>query len=117
MDSLSKDEKKRILNLLESITADVASLKRREAKDVSKKSIRFLKGNKDLTNHYRKFVSPRKLTGKVIDKMKNKFYYETEYFIGEIFARQERFNNEVLSYLKYLDKEVKKLKKNQRRDK
>jgi hypothetical protein len=117
MKSLSKVEKKRILNLLEGITRDVASLKRKEASDVSKKSLKYLKDHKDLTNHYRRFVSPRKLTGRVVDKMKNKFYYETEYFIGEIFARQERFNNEVISYLKYLDKEVKSLKKNHRRRK
>lgn len=117
MNSLSKDQKERILNLLEKITNNVASLKRSEAKDVSKKSLRFLKENKDLTNHYRRFISPRKVTGKAVDKVKNKFYYEVEYFIGEIFARQERFNNEVISHLKYLDEELKKIKKNQKRGK
>lgn len=117
MDSLSKDQKERILNLLEKITNNVASLKRSEAKDISKKSLRFLNEHKDLTNHYRRFVSPRKVTGKAVDKMKNKFYYEVEYFIGEIFARQEHFNSEVISHLKYLDKEIKTIKKNQSKDK
>jgi hypothetical protein len=88
MNSLTDTQKKRILTLLEKISKDVALIHRKEAKE--KESKKILKDNAELLNHYRRFVSPRKILGKFIDKAKNKFYYETEYFIGEIVARQER---------------------------
>ena len=109
--SLSNTDKKRILNFLEQVSRDIALLKRKEAKDGKNILINSLKEVADLTNHYRRFVSPRKVVGKAIDKAKNKFYYETEYFIGEIVARQERFNQKVIKHLEKLEEEIKALKK------
>jgi len=109
--SLSNIDKKRILNFLEKVSRDIALLKRSEAKDKKSVFIDSLKEEADLLNHFRRFVSPRKVVGKVIDKAKNKFYYETEYFIGEIVARQERFNQKVIKYLEKLEEEIKSLRK------
>ena len=110
-DSLSNLDKKRILNFLERVSRDIALLKRKEAKENKNVFINSIREEADLTNHFRRFVSPRKVVGKVIDKAKNKFYYETEYFIGEIVARQERFNQKVIKYLEKLEEEIKTLKK------
>ncbi|MBN1494597.1 hypothetical protein JW911_02540 [Candidatus Peregrinibacteria bacterium] len=109
--TLSNLDKKRILNFLEKVTRDIAALKRKETKDKKNVYINSLKEEANLLNYFRRFVSPRKVVGKVIDKAKNKFYYETEYFIGEIVARQERFNQKVIKYLEKLEAEIKSLKK------
>lgn len=111
MDSLSDVQKKRILNLLNKMSKDIQILKKKESGRGKKGNLKNLDEYKDLVSHYRKFVSPRKVTGKLVDKVKNKFYYETEYFIGEIIERQEQFNREVIAYLKKLEKEIDKLKK------
>ena len=108
MNSLSDTKKKRILKLLEKISEEVSVLHRKNAKEIQRKKI--LKDYSTLAGHYRRFKSPRKVLGKLIDRAKGKFYYETEYFIGEIISRQEKFNIEVIEYLKYLEKEIKDLK-------
>ncbi|MCD6109684.1 hypothetical protein J7J83_02915 [bacterium] len=109
MSSLSDIKKKRILKLLDKISKDIAILHKKNAKKTQSK--RILGDNAQLTNYYRRFKSPRKILGKTIDKAKGKFYYETEYFIGEIVARQEKFNTEIIEYLEHLEKELKTLKK------
>jgi len=109
--SLTNIDKKRILNFLEKVSRDITLLKRKQAKDTKRVYLDSLKEEADLLNHFRRFVSPRKVVGKVIDKAKNKFYYETEYFIGEIVARQERFNQKVIKYLERLEEEIKSLRK------
>lgn len=112
MNSLSDTKKKRILKLLEKISKDVSVLHKKNAKETQSKKI--LEDHANLVAHYRRFKSPRKLVGKLIDSAKGKFYYETEYFIGEIVSRQEKFNTEVIEYLEKLDKEVQDLKKNKK---
>lgn len=112
MDSLSDTKKKRILKLLEKISRDVSVLHKKNARETQGKQI--LKDHANLVAHYRKFKSPRKIAGKFIDKAKGKFYYETQYFIGEIVSRQEKFNIEVIEYLERLEKEVKSLKENKK---
>ena len=112
MNSLSDTKKKRILKLLEKISSDVAVIHRKNAKKTQSKKI--LQDHADLVSHYRRFKSPRKILGKLIDKAKGKFYYETEYFIGEIVARQEKFNSEVIEYLQKLEKEIEAIKKNKK---
>lgn len=112
MNSLSDTKKKRILKLLENISREVSILHKKNAKETQSKKI--LEDHANLVAHYRRFKSPRKIFGKAIDKAKGKFYYETEYFIGEIVSRQEKFNSEVIEYLKRLEKEVKDLKKNKK---
>ncbi len=109
MNSLSDTKKKRILKLLENISSDVCALHKKQARQSHHKQL--LKDHADLVAHYRRFKSPRKIFGRFIDRAKGKFYYETEYFIGEIIARQEKFNNEVIDYLEKLEKEVKTLKR------
>ncbi len=109
MNSLSDTQKKRILKLLEEISSDVCALHKKTAQKSQSK--RILKDHADLAAHYRRFKSPRMVVGKLIDKAKGKFYYETEYFVGEIIARQEKFNKEVIEYLEKLEKEIKELKK------
>ncbi|MBA4336713.1 hypothetical protein C0416_02970 [bacterium] len=109
MNSLSDTKKKRILKLLERISRDVSVLHKKNAQETQSK--RILEDHVNLVAHYRKFKSPRRVFGKIIDKVKGKFYYETEYFVGEIIARQEKFNKEVVEYIEKLEKEVKELKK------
>lgn len=109
MNSLSDTQKKRILKFLEKLSKDTVGIHdKRIGKDPK---LRELVENANITQFYRRFVSPRPFTGKVIDKAKNKFYYETEYFIGEIISRQERFNEETIKYIKRLEKEIQQLKK------
>jgi hypothetical protein len=109
MDSLSDTKKKRILKFLDNLSKDIAGIHdKRIGKDTA---LRPLVENANITQFYRRFVSPRPFTGKVVDKAKNKFYYETEYFLGEIILRQERFNEETIKYIKRLEGEIKKLKK------
>lgn len=108
MNSLSDTKKKRILKLLEKISKDVSILHKKNAHKTQSK--RILKDHANLAAHYRRFKSPRKLVGKLIDRAKGKFYYETEYFLGEIITRQEKFNTEVIEYLEKLEKEVNSLK-------
>ena len=117
MSSLSDVKKKRILKLFQSIERDIAKLKKTEKEKESSAGIHQLKKHRVLLNRYRRFVSPRKVFGGVIDKAKNKFYYETEYFIGDIIAHQEQFNTHVIKYLEKLEKEVKDLKKQMKKKK
>ncbi|MFC1599722.1 hypothetical protein ACFL3T_01710 [Patescibacteria group bacterium] len=107
MSSLSETDKDRILKFLDKLSKDIAVIHRKRVK--GKGNIKLLKDNAKLSKHYRKFTSPRKVGGKLIDKAKNKFYYETEYFIGEIVQRQEKFNEETIKYIEKLEKEIKKL--------
>ncbi len=107
MNSLSETRKKNILKFLEKLSKDIAVIHRKRVGE--KRSTKLLKENAHLTQFYRKFKSPRIVTGKIIDKAKNKFYYETEYFIGEIVQRQERFNEETIKYIEKLENEIKKL--------
>jgi hypothetical protein len=109
MNSLSETEKDRILKFLDKLSKDTAILHRKRVGE--DRSTKVLKDNAKLTEYYRKFKSPRPVTGKIVDKAKNKFYYETEYFIGEIVARQEKFNKETIKYIEKLEKEIKKLSK------
>jgi len=107
MSSLSETDKDRILKFLDKLSKDIAEIHR---KRVGKsRSTKIMKENAKLTSFYRKFKSPRPLSGKLIDKAKNKFYYETEYFIGEIVNRQEKFNEETIKYIEKLEKEITKL--------
>jgi hypothetical protein len=109
MDSLSDTKKKRILKFLDNLSKDIAGIHdKRIGQDTS---MRYLVENANITQFYRRFASPRLFTGKIIDKAKDKFYYEAEYFIGEIVSRQERFNEETIKYIKRLEGEIKKLKK------
>lgn len=109
MNSLSETEKKRILIFLDKLSKDIAVIHRKRLGTSG--STKVLKENAKLTQYYRKFKSPRPVTGKLIDKAKNKFYYETEYFVGEIIQRQEKFNEETIKYIEKLEKEIKKLSK------
>jgi hypothetical protein len=109
MSSLSETEKNRILKFLDKLSKDIAVIHRKRVRN--SRSTKLLKENAKLTGFYRKFKSPRPVSGKLIDKAKNKFYYETEYFIGEIVQRQEKFNEETIKYIEKLEKEIKKLKK------
>lgn len=111
MSSLTLAEKKRLLTLLEKVSKEVNELKKKEVFAGKKVSLPKLKDHAELIRFYRRFVSPRKVVGKVVDKMKNKFYYETEYFLGEIIARQERFNNEVAGHLSAIEQDIEKIKK------
>lgn len=45
-----------------------------------------------LSRLYRRFTSPRRLIGRFIDAVKNKFYYETQHFIGAIVDTQDQIN-------------------------
>ncbi len=58
-----------------------------------------LRENYALNPFYRRFVSPRKLIGKLIDRIKNKFYYETHHFVGAVIDKQEQFNKDTASTL------------------
>ncbi len=109
MSSLSETDKERILKFLDKLSKDIAVIHRKRIGE--SRSTKLLKENAKLTGFYRKFKSPRLVSGKLIDKAKNKFYYETEYFIGEIVARQEKFNEETINYIEKLEKEIKKLSK------
>lgn len=109
MNSLTETQKERILKFLEKLSKDIAVMHRKRVGEG--RSTKLLKENANLTRFYRKFKSPRLVSGKLIDKAKNKFYYETEYFIGEIVARQEKFNEETIKYIEKLEKEIKKLSK------
>lgn len=112
MNSLSDVQKKRILKFLETVSKDLNTLKKKEALEGKQVDFDELKEHADLLRYYRRFVSPRKLTGKLIDKLKNKFYYETEYFIGDVIARQERYNKEILSRIHKMERNIEKMKKN-----
>lgn len=109
MSSLSETEKDRILKFLDKLSKDTAKIHRKRVGE--ERSTKALKSNAKLTEFYRRFKSPRPVTGKLIDKAKNKFYYETQYFIGEVVARQEKFNEETIKYIEKLEKEIKSLKK------
>ncbi|MFC1655429.1 hypothetical protein ACFL3C_01040 [Patescibacteria group bacterium] len=111
MNSLSDVQKKRILKFLEKASKDLNALKKKEALEGKEIDIDELKEHADLLRYFRRFVSPRKLTGKIVDKLKNKFYYETEYFIGDVIGRQERYNKEILSRLQQMEREINKIKK------
>lgn len=107
MSSLSETDKNRILKFLDKLSKDIAVIHRKRVGE--DRSTKILKENAKLTHYYRKFKSPRLISGKLIDKAKDKFYYETEYFIGEIVHRQEKFNEETIKYIEKLEKEIKKL--------
>lgn len=111
MDSLTASQKKRFSTFLDKLSKDILSLKKKELKFGKKLDLSVLKEHADLTKYYRRFVSPRKVLGKVVDKAKSKFYYETEYFLGEIIARQEKYNKEVATQLSILENELEKIKK------
>ncbi len=113
MNSLSETEKKRILKFLDKLSKDISVIHRKRMGE--KQSKKVLKENANLTHFYRKFKSPRLVTGKLIDKAKNKFYYETEYFMGEIVRRQELFNEETIKYIEKLEKEISKLKNSRKK--
>lgn len=55
-------------------------------------SKKYLIGNFRLEPFYRRFISPRRIIGRLIDKVKNKFYYEIQHFIGAIISRQQELN-------------------------
>lgn len=109
MSSLSETDKDRILKFLDKLSKDIAVIHRKRVGEG--RSTKVLKENAKLSSYYRKFKSPRAVSGKLIDKAKNKFYYETEYFIGEIVQRQEKFNEETIKYIEKLEKEIKKFSK------
>jgi Mg2+ and Co2+ transporter CorA len=117
MNSLSDVKKKRILKLFQSIEKDINKLKKSEKEKEGSAGLHQLKKHRVLLNRYRRFVSPRKILGPVIDKAKNKFYYETEYFLGDVIAHQEQFNTQVIEYMEMLEKEIKDLKKQIRKKK
>jgi Mg2+ and Co2+ transporter CorA len=117
MNSVAKVPTKRILNLLESISKDLDKLKKKKDLVDKKTNLKQLEKYRVLLDKYRRFVSPRKVVGGLIDKAKNKFYYETEHFVGDIFAHQEQFNTRVVEYLERLEKELSDLKKEVRKKK
>jgi len=111
MNSLPEASKKRIFNLLEKISRDISVFKKKQVEKIQKDSLNVLRRRRVLLDRYRKFKSPRKFFGGLVDKIKGKFYYETEYFVGDLFAQQEQFNNAVIDYLENLQKEIGDLKK------
>lgn len=111
MNSLSEVQKKRIFNLLEKISKDISVFKKKQVAKVKEDKLSTLRHRRVLLDRYRRFKSPRKFFGGMIDMMKGKFYYETEHFVGDVFAQQEQFNNAIIDYLQGLQKEVQSLKK------
>ncbi|MBU1446652.1 hypothetical protein KKD70_05320 [Patescibacteria group bacterium] len=111
MNSLSEVQKKRIFNLLEKISHDISIFKKAQVLKGKEDKLSPLRTRRVLLDRYRRFKSPRKFFGVLIDSIKNKFYYETEHFVGDVFAQQEQFNNRVIDYLEVLEKELKVLKK------
>jgi len=111
MNSLPESEKERMLNFLQELSGQLKEFKRVQTGQLNLDNLRKLKDTANLTGYYRRFESPRKVVGPAIDKAKNKFYYEAEHFIGDIIARQEKFNNETIRYIEKLENEIEKLKK------
>lgn len=111
MNSLPESEKERMLKFLEELSSQLKDFKQKQTGQLNQDALRKLKDTANLVAYYRRFESPRKVIGPAIDKAKNKFYYETEHFIGDIVARQEKFNQETIKYIEKLEKEIKELKK------
>jgi len=74
-----------------------------------KESLQYLIENHRLTPLYKRFISPRKIFGKLIDRIKNKFYYETHYFIGGIVEKQEELNKHTANAIDKISIRQKKL--------
>lgn len=111
MNSLTDVQKKSMLELLEAQYKKLQKLEKNKLLLGKKVTLKKLYDHRVLLDYFRRFTSPRKFVGKFIDRVKNKFYYETEYFVGDIVARQERFNNELIEYLGKMEKEIDDLKK------
>ena len=110
MNSLTEDDKNRISKMLENLSGELKSFKVKQTKQFKKEGLDKLSEYSELVNQYRRFVSPRKVSGKIVDKAKDKFYYETEHFIGAIVERQQLFNKETIKYLSKMEKEIKAIK-------
>ena len=107
---MSEEEKNSILKMLEGLSEELKVFKEKQTKRLQKKGLEKLDEDAEIVNHYRRFVSPRKLTGKLVNKAKEKFYYETEHFVGGIVERQQKFNKETVKYLASLEKQIKEIK-------
>ncbi|MFC1647712.1 hypothetical protein ACFL10_01825 [Patescibacteria group bacterium] len=110
MNSLPESEKERMLNFLEELSGQLKVFKQKQTGQINQDSLRKLKDTANLVAYYRRFESPRKVIGPAIDKAKNKLYYETEHFIGDIVVRQEKFNQETIKYIAKLEKQIEELK-------